>query len=71
MAMKDKLSSAAKKGPRKGKTAVLVYFPTEQAVNLSTVARARRVPKAELIRVAVGRLLNELNSGQLDLPLGL
>ncbi len=71
MAMHGKVGGATKKSSRKGKTAVLVYFPTEQAANLSTVARARRVPKAELIRVAVGRLLDDLNSGQLDLPLGL
>jgi len=55
---------------RKGK-ALLVYFPKEEAERLSIVARERRVAKAELVRVAVGRLLNDLNSGQLELPLGL
>jgi predicted DNA-binding protein len=55
---------------RKGK-ALLVYFPKEQAERLSSVAKERRVAKAELVRVAVGRLLNDLNSGQLELPLGL
>jgi len=62
----EKAQNAAK---RKGKKAVLVYFPKEQAEQLSSTARERRVTKAALVRVAVGRLLNELNSGQLDLPL--
>lgn len=31
----------------------------------------RRVVRTELVRVAVGRLLNDLNSRQLELPLGL
>jgi hypothetical protein len=55
---------------RKGK-ALLVYFAKDQAEKLSSVAHERRVAQAELVRVAVGRFLNELNSGQLDLPLGL
>ncbi len=55
---------------RKGK-ALLVYFPQEAAERLSSVAKERRVAKAELVRVAVRRLLNDLNSGQLELPLGL
>jgi predicted DNA-binding protein len=60
----------AAKAKRNGK-ALLVYFPKEEAERLSSVARERRVAKAELVRVAVGRLLNDLNSGQLELPLGL
>ena len=58
------------KAKRKGK-ALLVYFPQDEAERLSNVARERRVAKTELVRVAVGRLLNDLNSGQLELPLGL
>lgn len=63
-------SMAAAKAKRKGK-ALLVYFSKDEAERLSSVARERRVAKAELVRVAVGRLLNDLNSGQLELPLGL
>jgi hypothetical protein len=59
-----------RKGARKG-TPLLVYFPKEDAARLSSVARERRIAKTELVRVAVLRLLNQLNSGQLDLPLGL
>jgi hypothetical protein len=55
---------------RKGKP-LLVYFPKEEAERLSMVAKERRVAKTELVRVAVVRLLNDLNSGQLELPLGL
>lgn len=58
------------KAKRKGK-ALLVYFSKEEAERLSSFAQARRVAKTELVRVAVGRLLNDLNSGQLELPLGL
>jgi hypothetical protein len=58
------------KAKRKGK-ALLVYFPKDQAENLSNVARERRMAKTELVRVAVMRLLNDLNSGQPELPLAL
>jgi hypothetical protein len=54
---------------RRGK-ALLVYFPDDAAARLQEVARERRVPKSELVRVAVGRFLRDLNSGQLELPLG-
>lgn len=60
----------AGKTKRNGKP-LLVYFPKEEAERLSSVAKERRVAKTELVRVAVGRLLNDLNSGQLELPLGL
>ena len=55
---------------RKGK-GILVYFPKEEADRLSSVARERRVAKATLVRVGVERLLNALESGQLELPLGI
>ena len=58
------------KAKRKGK-ALLVYFRKEDAERLSSIAKERRVAKTELVRVAVGRFLNDLNSGQLELPLGL
>jgi hypothetical protein len=58
------------KAKRKGK-ALLVYFPKDEAERLSNAAKERRVAKTELVRVAVGRLLNDLNSGQMELPLGL
>jgi hypothetical protein len=59
-----------KTSKRKGKKAVLVYLPNEEADRLTTFARERRVTKTELVRLAVGRLINQLNSGQLELPLG-
>jgi hypothetical protein len=62
--------SRRKTSKRKGKKAVLVYLPNEEADRLASIARERRVTKTELVRVAVGRLINQLNSGQLELPLG-
>jgi predicted DNA-binding protein len=66
----DAMAQRTAKAKRKGK-ALLVYFRKEDAERLSSVAKERRVAKAELVRVAVGRFLNDLNSGQLELPLGL
>ena len=62
--------SRRKTSKRKGKKAVMVYLPKEDADRLASTARERRVTKTELVRIAVGRLLQQLNSGQLDLPLG-
>lgn len=55
---------------RRGKP-LLVYFPDEAATRLQEVAIERCVPMSELVRVAVRRFLRDLNSGQLELPLGL
>ena len=49
----------------------MVYFSKDQADRLTFVSRERHVPKAELVRIAVGRLLDQLGSGQMNLPLGI
>jgi predicted DNA-binding protein len=50
---------------------LVVYFSQEQAERLASVSQRRCVAKADLVRFAVDRLLNQLNSGQLELPLGI
>jgi predicted transcriptional regulator len=55
---------------RKGRPFTL-YLSPEQARELDTIARSRRVAKAELMRVALDRLLLDMRNGQLSLPLGL
>jgi hypothetical protein len=51
-------------------TPLTVYFSDEQTIQLNNISRQRRVPKAELLRIAVDLLVNQLNEGQLQLPLG-
>jgi len=51
-------------------TPFTVYFSQEQTRQLNDISRLRRVTKAELLRFAVDRLVEELNGGQLELPLG-
>lgn len=55
---------------RKGKP-LTVYFDKALAHRLHFVSLERRVPKATVVRFAVERLLNQLSTGQLELPLGL
>jgi hypothetical protein len=55
---------------RKG-TPLTVYFSDSQTSQLNELSRQRRVPKAELLRIAVDLLVEQLNSGQLQLPLGI
>jgi hypothetical protein len=55
---------------RKG-VPLTVYFSKDQTAKLNAVSAQRRVPKAELLRVAVDLLLDQLNRGQLQLPLGI
>jgi hypothetical protein len=47
-----------------------MYFSPEQAEALAAVCRTRRVSKATLVRYAVERLLDQIESGQLQLPFG-
>ena len=54
---------------RKGRPFTL-YLSPELAHELDALSRSRRVAKADLIRVALDRLLLDLRGGQLRLPLG-
>lgn len=58
------------KAPRRKGTPFTMYFSDQQTEELNRISRQRRVPKAELLRVAVDLLVNQLNDGQLQLPLG-
>jgi hypothetical protein len=55
---------------RSGKP-LTVYFSEDLSRALKSASTERRVHKSELVRFAVERLLNDLASGQLELPLGL
>ena len=48
-----------------------VYFSEELTAALNAAAQSRRVGKSTIIRIAIEQLLRRLESGQLDLPLGL
>jgi len=47
-----------------------MYFSAEQAQALAAISRDRRVSKSTVVRFAVERLLEQLESGQLELPFG-
>jgi len=59
----------AKSVQRRGRPFTL-YLHQDQARELDLVARSRRVAKAELIRLALDRLMEQIRGGQLNLPLG-
>jgi hypothetical protein len=48
-----------------------VYFSEELTAALNAVSQSRRVGKSTIIRIAIEQLLRRLESGQLELPLGL
>lgn len=49
----------------------MLYLPPEQAGELEDAARKRSIPKAALVRFAITKLLRDISSGQLELPLGI
>ena len=65
-----KQTRGSAKVPARRGTPLTVYFSDEQTFQLNNISRLRRVPKAELLRIAVALLVNQLNDGQLQLPLG-
>jgi hypothetical protein len=70
MANRSRKRKLARKEVRTG-TPYTVYFSTEQAKGLQSIAQERHVAKATLVRYAVDQLLRQFTSGQLELPLGL
>lgn len=48
-----------------------VYLNDDLSNALTMTCERRRVHKSDIVRVAVERLLNDLESGQLELPLGI
>jgi len=65
-----KTKSNGRKAQRSG-VPLMVYFQAEQAMRLKDLSEQRRIPKANIVRFAVERLLEDINGGQMDLPLGL
>jgi hypothetical protein len=55
---------------RNGKP-LTVYLNDDLSQALATTCEKRKVHKSDIVRVAVERLLNDLESGQLELPLGI
>jgi predicted DNA-binding protein len=49
----------------------MFYLPPEQAGELDSLARKRSIPKAALVRFAITKMLRDMSSGQLELPLGI
>lgn len=50
---------------------ITVYLDNSLNSRLNATSKERRVGKSSIIRLAVERLLTELESGQLELPLGI
>jgi predicted DNA-binding protein len=57
-------------GKRTGKP-LTVYLADDLSSALSAASKKRMVHKSVIVRVAVERLLNDLEAGQLQLPLGI
>lgn len=55
---------------RRGKP-LTVYLKDDLSQALTTTCEKRKVHKSDIVRVAVERLLNDLEGGQLELPLGI
>ena len=60
-----------KRKTRRSGIPLMVYFQPEQATRLKDLSEKRRIPRANIVRFAVERLLDDINGGQMDLPLGL
>ena len=50
---------------------VSIYIDPDLNRRLNATSKERLVGKSAIIRLAIQRLLTQLDSGQLDLPLGL
>lgn len=48
-----------------------VYYRARETGRLHALAKERRVPMSNIVRFALDRLFQDLDGGQLDLPLGL
>lgn len=48
-----------------------VYLADDLSSALAAASKKRMVHKSVIVRVAVERLLNDLEAGQLELPLGI
>jgi len=48
-----------------------IYLPPAQAGRLHALAKERHIAMSNIVRFALDRLFQELDGGQLNLPLGL
>jgi transcriptional regulator NrdR family protein len=48
-----------------------VYLSDRLSHALASASQKRKVHKSDIVRVAIERLLNDLETGQLELPLGM
>ncbi|WP_263408831.1 ribbon-helix-helix domain-containing protein [Terriglobus tenax] len=55
---------------RNGKPYTL-YLSDELSSALASASERRKIDKSVIVRIAIEKLLNELESGQLQLPLGI
>ena len=69
--MGSKPKAKVRKEARRTGTPFTLYLSIEQARELEHLSRERHVAKAAVVRFAVERLLSDLGSGQLELPLGI
>lgn len=67
---KRSVSKQENTAKRSGKP-LTVYLNDDLSSALANTCERRKVHKSDVVRVAVERLLNDLESGQLDLPLGI
>lgn len=70
MTRSAKRQAQESKPKRKG-VPLTIYFSEELATALNEAGQTRRVGKSTIVRIAVEQLLKKLESGQLELPLGL
>jgi hypothetical protein len=63
-------ATTAAKVKRNGKP-LTVYFNDDLSLALAAACKKRKIDKSVVVRVAVERLLNDLEAGQLELPLGI
>lgn len=63
--------SSKNRQPKRSGVPHTVYFSDELTASLAATAHTRRVGKSTIIRIAVEELLRKLESGQLELPLGI
>jgi DNA-binding LacI/PurR family transcriptional regulator len=65
------VNDAARKAGHRSGTPLTVYFSDDQMERLNRISTQRKVPKSELLRLAVDLLLERINNGQMELGIEL
>lgn len=71
MATRKRNLVRATAAPKRSGKPLTVYLNDSLSSALSVACEKRKVRKSDIVRVAVERLLNDLETGQLELPLGI